>query len=139
MTVPNSVLENKHIILFDGVCNLCSGLMQFVYKYDRNRLFKFAWIQSDESQEILRWLNMPQKKYDTIVYIESGRAYFKSTAFLKFMRNMPFPWSFAYYGRFVPLKVRNWIYDLVAANRYRVFGRKEACLIPTGDLNNRFL
>ena len=83
MKTPESIKNNSHIILFDGVCNLCSGFMQFVYKRDRKAIFKFAWLQDDKTKEILDWLKLPTNNFDTIVLIESGKVYFKSTAFLK--------------------------------------------------------
>lgn len=138
MNTPNSIKNNSHIILFDGLCKLCSGFMQFIYKRDKEAAFKFAWLQDDKSKEILDWLELPGENFDTIVYIESGRAFFKSTAFLKIVRNLSFPWPILSVGYILPWFLRDMVYDFVAKNRYRWFGKKEACLVPTGKLLKRF-
>jgi len=136
---PPNIQQFNNIILFDGVCNLCSGFLNFIYKFDEQAFFKFAWIQSDEGAEILRWLGMPTKDYKTIVYIKNGEAFFKSTAFLKIIKNLNFPWPLLQVGYILPRFFRDWIYDLVAKYRYKIFGKKESCLLPTGDLKSRFL
>ena len=129
----------ERLILFDGVCNLCNGFMIFVYKRDPEARFTFAWIQSDPGKQILQQLNMPTEAYDTIVYLEDGVATFKSTAFLKIVKHLKWPWPLLWAGVVVPRFLRNWIYDLVAQNRYKIFGKKDQCLLPTGDLKGRFL
>jgi predicted DCC family thiol-disulfide oxidoreductase YuxK len=139
MNTPNSIIENKRIILFDGVCNLCSAFLKFVYKFDSKKIYKFAWIQEDKGNEILRWLNLPTNDFKTIVLIENGQAFFKSVAFLKIVRKLQFPWPLLSVGRIIPNFIRDWIYDSVARNRYRLFGKKDHCLVPTGDLLDRFL
>lgn len=139
MNPPAFVENDSKIILFDGVCNLCSAFLTFVYRLDKKAAYKFAWIQSDEGTEILQWLGMPSKDYKTIVYIENHTAYFKSTAFLIIVKHLRQPWPVLRIGYIVPKFLRDWIYDLVAKYRYKVFGKKEACLLPTGDLKSRFL
>jgi predicted DCC family thiol-disulfide oxidoreductase YuxK len=135
----STVLKDKQIILFDGVCNLCNGFIIFVYKRDSKAKFNFAWIQSELGKQILEQLNMPTDEYDTIIYMENGEVYFKSTAFLKIVKHLKFPWPLLWIGVIIPRFLRNWIYDLVAQNRYKIFGKKEQCLPPTGDLKKRFL
>jgi predicted DCC family thiol-disulfide oxidoreductase YuxK len=139
LAIPPTVIENQHIILFDGVCNLCSGFMRFIYKYDTKSIFKFAWIQDEKGIEILTWLNLPTDNYNTIILIERGTAYYKSEAFLRIVRQLAFPWQILMVGKLFPNVIRNWIYDIVAKNRYNLFGKKDHCLIPTGNLVKRFL
>lgn len=136
---PASVTQHHKIILFDGICNLCSAFLDFVRKFDAKAHFKFAWIQEERGTEILQWLGMPKDNYKTIVYIENGRAYFRSTAFLKIVKYLGFPWPLLQVGYILPRCIRDWLYDIVAANRYRVFGKKEACPVLTDELKSRFL
>ena len=139
MNIPDSLKQNNHVILFDGVCNLCSGIMAFVYKRDNKNRFKFAWIQDENSKEIFNWLDLDLEDIKTIILIDMEKPYFKSTAFLKIVRYLRFPWPVLTVGYILPGIIRDWIYDFVAVNRYKWFGKKEACMVPTGDLLNRFL
>ena len=139
MTELSNQLQIQRLILFDGMCNLCNGFMVFVSQRDPKSKLTLAWIQSEPGKRILKELNMPTEEYDTIVYLENGIASFKSTAFLKIVRQLKFPWPLLWLGVILPRFLRNWIYDLVARNRYRVFGKKDRCLLPTGDLKERFL
>ena len=131
--------QKQKIILFDGVCNLCSAFLQFVYKYDGKAVFKFAWIQSKQGKDILHWLNLPTDEYKTIVYINGDNFYTKSSAFLQIIKYLKMPWPLLRIGYILPTFFRDWIYDFVAAYRYRIFGKKDRCLLPTGDLKSRFL
>ncbi len=139
MNTPNIIESNDHIILFDGVCNLCSGFLQFIYKRDKSGVFNYTWIQDKRGIEILDWLNLPANQSDTIVLIEHGQSSTKSTAFLKIVRHLKFPWPLLRIGYLIPVFIRDAIYDWVAKNRYQWFGKKGACMIPTGDLLERFL
>jgi len=113
--------------------------MEFVYRRDHQARFKFAWVQSEVGNTIVERCGLPTNKNQTIVYIENGVPYFKSTAVLKAARLLRFPWPILAVGLVIPRPVRDWLYDRVALNRYRIFGRKERCMVPTGDLLERFL
>jgi predicted DCC family thiol-disulfide oxidoreductase YuxK len=139
MNIPDSIKNNKYIILFDGVCNLCSGFMHFVFKRDQKSIFKFAWLQDNKSKEILSWLSLPRDKSDTIILIEAGQPYFKSQAVIKILRLLRFPWPLFIMGYIFPTFFRDWIYDFVAENRYKWFGKKEQCIVPTEEAVKRFL
>ena len=139
VSIPESVKDNHSIILFDGVCNLCSGFMHFVYKRDRLGIFRFAWLHDESGREILDWLQLPKESFKTIILIKDGIVYSKSTSFLKIVRYLHFPWPLLSVGYIMPRSIRDRIYDWVAANRYRWFGKKDQCLMPLGDLNKRFL
>ncbi len=140
MNKPKTVLQNQHIILFDGVCNLCSGWVSFVFKRDCAGRFKFVSVQSDTGQELLTLCGLPTDHFDTMVYIENGNAYFKSTAFLKIVQWLDLPWPMiGFTVKSLPKMMRDWLYDRIALNRYRLFGQRSTCMIPTGQLVKRFL
>jgi len=139
MHLPSTIKGNKKIILFDGVCNLCSAFLNFVYNRDIKKIYMFAWIQSEKGKEILAWLSLPIEEYETILYIENGKPFYKSTAFLKIVKSLRFPWPVLWLWVVIPKFIRNWFYDLIASNRYRLFGKKDKCVVPTGDLKERFL
>ena len=132
-------LRDKKIILFDGLCNLCSAFLNFVYQNDNKKVFHFSWIQSDVATEILEQTEILSDKPDSIIFIRNGISYFKSDAFLEIVLYLKLPWPLMRAGKILPRVFRDWIYDLVARNRYRWFGKKDQCMIPTGDLKDRFL
>ncbi len=133
-------IEPAHpIILFDGVCNLCNTAVQFVLKRDKKNIFRFASLQSDYGQEILRRLDMPSESFNTFILIEKDKVYFKSTAALLVSKRFGGLWSLLYVGIIVPPFIRNAVYDFIARNRYRWFGQKEVCMIPTPELKSRFI
>ena len=129
----------NNIILFDGVCNLCSGFVQFVLKYEKTSVLKFASLQSPIGARITKNYEISRKGLESIVYIENNKAYEKSDAVMKISRHLRFPWSLTSRFVFIPAIMRNWVYDLVAANRYRLFGKKEVCWIPDPKWKNRFI
>ena len=130
--------EHPRILLFDGVCNLCNGLVQFTIKRDPNGSFKFASLQSDAGQSILRHFGLNQNDLDTFVYVRNGHAYIKSDAGFYTCLDLGWPWKLAFAFILVPRPIRDWIYDRVASSRYAIFGKKDQCMIPTADITNRF-
>jgi len=138
--MPETVLRHSDIILFDGVCRLCSGWVFFVIHRDPKGQFKFASVQSPEGQALLRWLDLPTETYDTMVYIHCGQSYYRSTAFLKIVPAFGWQWRwFAKVAWLVPLPIRDWLYNRIALNRYGLFGKRRSCLLPTPDIQARFL
>ena len=132
--------KNKALIFFDGVCNLCNSSVQFVIKKDHNNHFLFAPLQSTIAQELISKYNIDITKSDSILlYIPEKGLYEKSTAVLKIASKLKFPWSILSIFLLVPKSIRNWVYDYIAKNRYRWFGKKEACMIPTKELKAKFL
>ncbi len=127
------------MILFDGVCNLCSWSVQFLAPRDRNRSLWFAAVQSATGQTVLKEQGLPTDAYESFVLVEDGRAYFRSDAFFRTLRHMTWPWPLLGIGRVLPRAVADWLYDRVARNRYAVFGRKAVCMLPRPDLSARFL
>lgn len=125
--------------MFDGVCNLCNGVVRFVVDHDRHGLVSFAPLDSPVGRALLAHFDLPTESFDSVVVIDRGRAYRKSEAAVRLARYLRFPWSLAAAGRVVPREVRDVVYDLVADNRYRVFGRKDRCPIPEPGVRERFL
>jgi predicted DCC family thiol-disulfide oxidoreductase YuxK len=130
------------VILFDGVCNLCNGFVQFVIKRDKQGIFKFSALNSKVAAELLSKLNdgrLPAELPDTVVLIMDGQIFLKSEAAIRILKKLKgLKWLGTIY-RFFPLKFRDWIYDFVASRRYRWFGRKDHCMIPSPETANRFL
>jgi predicted DCC family thiol-disulfide oxidoreductase YuxK len=129
----------KNIVLFDGVCNLCNGLVRFIIKRDRNGKFKFASLQSEIGQQWLLRFGLAKNEFESFVLIEGDKYYVKSAAALIMLRGLGGIWKVFYVFILVPRPVRDFIYDLIAKSRYRIFGKKNICMIPTPELKERFL
>ena len=131
---------NKKIILFDGVCNLCNSAVQFVIKHDKKDIFRFVALQSELGKEILAHIGIDTKNIDSIVLYEPGVAYYyKSSAAIQIARNLGGFWHFGTAFRIIPTGIRNQLYDYIAKNRYKWYGKKESCMIPTPELKIKFL
>jgi predicted DCC family thiol-disulfide oxidoreductase YuxK len=132
------------VVLFDGVCNLCNGWVQFVLKNERPERdgpprLRFASIQSATGQDLMQRHGLAPGSLDSIVLIDGGRAFTHSDAVLRIARHLRAPWRFGRVFAIVPRFLRDAAYRLVARNRYRLFGRKEVCPIPTPETRARFL
>ena len=126
-------------ILFDGVCNLCNGSVQFVIARDPSARFSFAPLQSAAAASLLREAGASPSLPDSMVLVQDGRVYVRSDAALRVARGLRFPWSLAWGLVAVPRVIRDRVYDSVAAHRYRWFGRRDVCMVPTPELQKRFL
>ncbi len=129
----------KNIVLFDGVCNLCNGLVRFIIKRDRNGKFKFTSLQSEIGQQWLLRFGLTKNEFESFVLIEGDKYYLKSAAALKMLRGLDGIWKAFYAFMLVPRPVRDFIYDLIAKSRYKIFGKRDVCMIPTPELKERFL
>ena len=128
------------IILFDGVCNLCNGFVQFVIRHDPAGRFRFAALQSEAAQALLAAHGLaPAAAPDSVLLLSDGRLYSHSTAVLRIARRLGGIWRLAGVGWVLPRAGRDALYRFVARNRYRWFGRQESCMLPTPDLQARFL
>ena len=127
------------VILFDGVCNLCSGAVQFIIKRDKKKQFHFASLQSDYGQQIMQQHKLPVLELNSFILQEGDRIYTKSTGALKVARQLSGGWPLLYGFMIVPKFIRDAVYTFIAKNRYKWFGKKEACWLPTPDLKTRFL
>ena len=132
--------ENKKIILFDGVCNLCDASVQFIIKNDKKDVFRFVAIQSELGQQIINYLGIDTSKTDSIILYEPGIAYyFKAEAALRIAKELRSWHSILYIFIHIPNFIKNGVYDFIAKNRYKWYGKKEACMIPTPELKAKFL
>lgn len=132
-------METHSIILFDGVCNFCEAGVVFLIKRDLKAIFKFAALQSDAGQRLLKEFNLPTENLSTFVLIDDGRCYFKSTAALRVMTKLGGFWSLLSIFILIPKPLRDLFYRFVAANRYRLFGKKGVCMVPSKEIQERFL
>jgi predicted DCC family thiol-disulfide oxidoreductase YuxK len=132
-------MNKAPVILFDGVCNLCNGAVQFVIKHDREKKFSFASLQSNAGQELLNEYRLPAANYTSFVLLQDGKAYTRSTAALKVARNLNGLYKLGYTFMIVPKFIRDGIYNWVSNNRYKWFGKRTECIIPTPELKERFL
>jgi len=131
---------HKKLILFDGVCNLCNTSVQFTIKRDTQNIFMFAPLQSEIGQQILLEHNVDTSKTDSILLYEHERGLsYKSTAALKIASKLCFPTKALALFLIVPAFIRNWVYDYIAKNRYKWYGKKESCMIPTAELKAKFI
>lgn len=132
--------KNKKIILFDGVCNLCDATVQFIIKRDVKDVFRFVAIQSDLGQEIVRHIGVDTSKTDSIILYEPGQAYYyKAAAAFKIAKAMGGIFSLIHAFSMVPEWLSNSVYDWVARNRYKWYGKKNECMIPTPEMKAKFL
>ena len=127
------------VVLFDGVCNLCSGSVRFLIEHDSGATLRFAPLQSDVAGDLLDAVGLHDYDFDTIVLVEGEECYTKSGAALRIARHLDRPWSLLWAFRYVPRLLRDAVYDIVASSRYAVFGRKEQCMVPTPEVRDRFL
>ncbi|MDO6598039.1 DCC1-like thiol-disulfide oxidoreductase family protein [Oceanihabitans sp. 2_MG-2023] len=136
----NNLPKHKHLILFDGVCNLCNSTVQYVIKQDKKDVFRFAALQSDIGKSIIEKYNIDTVKTDSILlYSEENGLKVKSTAALYIAKHLGFPNNILVVFLIVPTFIRNGVYNYIAKNRYRWYGKKESCMIPTPELKGKFL
>ena len=132
-------MQNHHIILFDGVCNFCNFWVNFIIDRDKDDIFKFAALQSEAGQKLLNKFNLKTEDFDTFILID-GEIYFtKSTAALRIARKLNYPVKVLYYFIFIPKFLRDLIYSLIAINRYKFFGKRDVCRVPTENEKKNFL
>lgn len=132
-------IESNDVLLFDGVCNLCNGAVNFIIDHDPNQHFKFAALQSDFGQERLKELGFNTEKFDSLVLLSQGKVYRKSTAALRIARKLNGLYPLLYTFIIVPPFIRHWVYDLIGRNRYRWWGKRDSCRMPTPELRQRFV
>lgn len=132
--------KDKKIILFDGVCNLCDATVQFVIKHDKHDVFRFVALQSELGQEIIRYIGVDTSKTDSIILYEPGHAYYyKAEAAIRIAKELGGVYSLMGMFSVLPNWFSNKVYDYVARNRYKWYGKKEECMIPTPEMKAKFL
>lgn len=127
------------IILFDGVCNVCNSSVNTVIRNDKHNRFKFAPLESETGQKLLKQYQLTEISPDSFVLIENNKAYIKSTAALRVVKHLSKLYPLLYGFIIVPPFIRNWVYDWFAKNRYKFFGKKESCMIPTPEVRSKFI
>lgn len=132
-------MSTDPIILFDGVCNFCNGAVNFTIKRDKKKSIRFAALQSEVGIQLTKQYGLPENDMRSFLFIENGKMYNKSTAALKVCRRLTGLWPLVYGFIIVPAFIRNAVYDFIAKNRYKWFGQKQECMIPTPDVRARFL
>ena len=132
--------QNKKIILFDGVCNLCDAAVQFVIEHDKKDIFRFVALQSELGQQILKHIGINTTNIDSVILYEPGIAYYyKSAAALEITRSLGGFFHFGTVFKLIPTGIRNQLYDYIAKNRYKWYGKKENCLVPSVENKSKFL
>jgi len=131
--------QQHKIILFDGVCNLCNSSVNFVIRKDKKDQFRFAALQSDIGKIYTSKFNIDSTETDSILLIDDDKVYIKSTAALYITKSLSGGYPLLFGFIILPSIIRNWVYDVVARNRYKWYGKKETCMIPTPELKEKFL
>lgn len=140
MGSSGSLVDQRPIlVLFDGICNLCNGFVKFIIKRDPSGKFKFASLQSDFGRSQLIRMKMDPGLLYSLIVIDGGKTLERSDAVLHVARHLGTPWKLFTVFHFIPKFLRDGIYNMVARSRYRIFGKRESCMIPTPELRQRFL
>lgn len=132
-------MAEKSLILFDGVCNVCNGFVTFILPRDRRNQFQFGSLQSRTAAEVLPNFPLAPRDVSTVILIEEGKMFTRSTAVLRIARKLGGLWSLAYPFIVIPTFIRDGLYELVARHRYRIFGKREACMIPKPEWKEKFV
>ena len=127
------------VIFFDGVCNLCNGAVQFIIRYDPKGTFRFSALQNEAAKAMLASHESALEGVDSIILLESGKVYTRSAAALRIARRLNGGWSLLYSLIVLPAFFRDFFYNIIARNRYRVWGEKDRCMVPSPELQQRFL
>lgn len=130
---------NEPVILFDGVCNLCNGIVRFVLKNEKNNHFKFAALQSKTGQRLLEQYSVKLFELETLVLIQNGKVFTRSDAALAIAASLRFPFHWVTIFSILPKKFRDRLYDWIAAHRYQFFGKQKECMVPKPEWRSRFL
>jgi predicted DCC family thiol-disulfide oxidoreductase YuxK len=138
-TLPPLIQPGERVVLFDGVCKLCNGWARFLIRHDPEQRFRLASVQSTEGQALLEWGGLPTDHFDSMALIENGQMRLRSDAVLRIVAQLPKPGRFLAGLWLIPRPIRDWCYDRIALNRYRLFGRYDSCLLPSADHARRFL
>jgi predicted DCC family thiol-disulfide oxidoreductase YuxK len=139
MTEQSQAGKKQFIVLFDGVCNLCSSSVQFILKRDKKNQFLFGSLQGEYGQQVLKKSGMPANDFNSFMLLEGEQLYIKSSGALRMLRHLGGGWSLLYAFIIVPKFIRDAVYNFIAQNRYRWFGKKEVCWLPKPEWKEKFL
>jgi predicted DCC family thiol-disulfide oxidoreductase YuxK len=132
-------MEPSPVIYFDGVCNLCTGSVQFVLKRDKKKIFRFASLQGEGGRKLLKDYQLPALNYKTFIVEEGGKVFTRSTAALRVFKHLGGAWSLLYIFIIIPAFIRDAVYNFVSNNRYSWFGKTDECWLPKAEWKNRFI
>jgi predicted DCC family thiol-disulfide oxidoreductase YuxK len=131
--------ENSSIVLFDGVCNFCNSSVNFIIRHDKKKRYKFAALQSDIGRVLSEKNAIDQSKIDSIILVENGKVFIKSSAILRISQHLNYLYPLFFGFVIIPKFIRDRVYDFIAKNRYKWFGKKETCMIPSPEIKSRFI
>ncbi len=131
--------DETHIVLFDGVCNLCNSAVKAIIKRDRKGKFKFASLQSQRGQALLNQFGLSTNDLNTVIYINNTRYFIKSSAVLHVLKELGDIWKLFYVFIILPQPLRDFLYSIIAKTRYKIFGKRASCMIPPTNIKQRFL
>jgi predicted DCC family thiol-disulfide oxidoreductase YuxK len=131
--------QHRDVVVFDGVCNLCSRSVRFIIAHEAVPHFEFAPVQSPAGQRLLKRFGFAPDDVKTFVLIAGGKAYVRSDAAIRIARHLRGAWKLTALVWILPRPLRDWLYDVIARNRYRWFGRTDVCMVPTPEVRSRFL
>jgi predicted DCC family thiol-disulfide oxidoreductase YuxK len=131
--------NETHILLFDGVCNLCISVVNFIIKKDSKEKFKFAALQSESGQALLKKFGLSTNDFNSFIYISGDNYFIKSSAALHVLKELGGVWILFYIFIFFPRPIRDFVYNIIAKTRYRIFGKQNTCFLPSADVKRKFL
>jgi predicted DCC family thiol-disulfide oxidoreductase YuxK len=132
-------MNSTSLILFDGVCNLCCGWVQFLIRVDKKERFKFAALQSDAGKRVLTGLGLASESPETVIYLRGNRYFYASTAVLEILHDIGGAWKIVSLFRLIPRCIRDSVYRFIASRRYKFFGKKSSCMLSIPENEKRFL
>lgn len=132
-------MNNRHLVIFDGVCNFCNGAVNFIIERDPHGKFAFTPMQSEFAQEALRKFGITNVDVDTLLLVKNGKAFFRTNAALEIAKDLTGCWYLLNVLKVMPRPMRDWFYRIFARNRYMLFGRTTICKVPTADAQDRFI
>lgn len=132
-------MRDHHIIIFDGVCHFCNGAVRFIIRRDRNKVFRFAPMQSPIAQSLIAKHGVTDVGFDTFLLIKNDECFFRTNAAIEITKDLSGLWYLFRLSKILPEPIRDFFYRLLARNRYRLFGRSEVCPIPSAEVQDRFL
>ena len=131
--------DNNPIVFFDGVCNLCNSAVNFIIKRNKKENLKFSSLQSRFTEKKLQNFDLLHIHPDSFLFLENGKLYDQSSAALKTLKHLKFPWPLFSIFLIIPKPIRNFVYRIIARNRYKCFGKRESCMVPDERIRVRFL
>lgn len=139
LSSDNSLQQYDNLVVFDGVCNLCTHSVRFILAHEKEPLFRFSPVQSATGNHLISELGLDPNDVETFVVIADGRAYLRSDAAIRIAPHLRGAWRWLGAVKIVPRPLRDWVYDVVARHRYRWFGRTDECMVPAAELRARFI